>query len=191
MKKIQTVFKKIYFESQISAFFDYSLLQCLSTKYNNFLQKFFGHKTATFCIPFMEIWQPKLQYSPFFTFQILLDQRSSLQCRIHRGVVTHGPIGPSKMLPFMKHRKKSTPCGSFKVQLFWEGHKNLQDLPHSFDIYSVNVKSLRHLLNKHQNHKADCANFCGLPRKAELYNWPLNSIYIPTSLPDNVLIPEL
>ena len=26
-----------------------------------------------------------------------------------------------------------------------------------------------HLLSKRQNHKADCANFCGLLRKAELY----------------------
>ena len=23
----------------------------------------------------------------------------------------------------------------FKVQLFWEGHKNMQNLPHGFDVY--------------------------------------------------------
>ena len=30
-----------------------------------------------------------------------------------------------------------------KVQLFWEGHKNLRNLPHGFDIYLVNVKTMR------------------------------------------------
>ena len=30
-----------------------------------------------------------------------------------------------------------------KVQLFWEGHKNLRNLPHGFDIYLVNVKTTR------------------------------------------------
>ena len=40
-----------------------------------------------------------------------------------------------------------------KVQLFWEGHKNVRNRPYGFEIYLVN----------------DCANFCGLLRKAELY----------------------
>ena len=31
----------------------------------------------------------------------------------------------------------------YKVQLFWEGHKNLRNRPHSFDIYLVNVKTMR------------------------------------------------
>ena len=30
-----------------------------------------------------------------------------------------------------------------KVQLFWEGHKNLRNLPHGFDIYLVNIKTMR------------------------------------------------
>ena len=30
-----------------------------------------------------------------------------------------------------------------KVQLFWEGHRNLRNLPHSFDICLVNVKTMR------------------------------------------------
>ena len=30
-----------------------------------------------------------------------------------------------------------------KVQLFWEGHKNLHNLPHGFEIYLVNVKTMR------------------------------------------------
>ena len=30
-----------------------------------------------------------------------------------------------------------------EVQLFWEGHKNLRNCPHVFDIYSVNVKTIR------------------------------------------------
>ena len=29
------------------------------------------------------------------------------------------------------------------VQLFWEGHKNLRDLPHGLDIYLVNVQTMR------------------------------------------------
>ena len=47
-----------------------------------------------------------------------------------------------------------------KVQLFWEGHKNL--------------------LSKCQNHKEDGANFCGFLRKAELYRQQnLNSSHLP------------
>ena len=30
-----------------------------------------------------------------------------------------------------------------KVQFFWEGHKNLRNLPHGFDIYLVNIKTMR------------------------------------------------
>ena len=45
----------------------------------------------------------------------------------------------------------------FKVQLFWEGHKNVRNRPYGFEI---------------QNHEDDCANFCGLLRKAELYRAP-------------------
>ena len=33
-----------------------------------------------------------------------------------------------------------------KVQLFWEGHKNLRNLPHGFDIYLVNVKTIRQIV---------------------------------------------
>ena len=29
------------------------------------------------------------------------------------------------------------------VQLFWEGHKNLHNLPHGFDVYWANVKTMR------------------------------------------------
>ena len=38
-----------------------------------------------------------------------------------------------------------------KVQLFWEGHTNLLNLPHGFDVC----------------HEEDYANLCGLLRKAE------------------------
>ena len=31
----------------------------------------------------------------------------------------------------------------FKVQLFWEGHKNVRNRPYSFEIYLVNVKTIR------------------------------------------------
>ena len=47
----------------------------------------------------------------------------------------------------------------FKVQLFLEGHKNLHNHPHGFDIY---------INSKHKSHEEDCVNFCGLLRKAEL-----------------------
>ena len=40
-------------------------------------------------------------------------------------------------------KNKSTKNISVKVQLFWEGHKNLRNFPHDFDIYLVNVKTMR------------------------------------------------
>ena len=33
----------------------------------------------------------------------------------------------------------------------------------------MNLRNLSYLLSERQNHKADCANFCGLLRKAEIY----------------------
>ena len=30
-----------------------------------------------------------------------------------------------------------------KVQLFWEGYKNLHNLPRDFEVYLVNVKTMR------------------------------------------------
>ena len=33
-----------------------------------------------------------------------------------------------------------------KVQLFWEGHKKLCNLPYGFDIYLVNVKIIRQIV---------------------------------------------
>ena len=35
---------------------------------------------------------------------------------------------------------------SIKVQLFWEGHKNLRTLPHGFDICLVNIKTMRKIV---------------------------------------------
>ena len=46
---------------------------------------------------------------------------------------------------------------SNKVQLFWEGHKNLRNLPHGLDIYSD---------SKRPNNEEDCANICDPLRKA-------------------------
>ena len=46
-----------------------------------------------------------------------------------------------------------------KIQLLWEGHKNLLNLPQGFDVYQV---------SKCQNHEEDSPDFCGLLRKAEL-----------------------
>ena len=31
----------------------------------------------------------------------------------------------------------------YKVQLFWEGHKNVLNRPYGFEIYLVNVKTMR------------------------------------------------
>ena len=47
--------------------------------------------------------------------------------------------------------------GTNKVQLFWEGHKNLLLPPYGFDIYFVSIKTIL---------KEDDAYFCGLLRKA-------------------------
>ena len=33
-----------------------------------------------------------------------------------------------------------------KVQLFWEGHKNLHNLPFGFEIYLENVKTMRKIV---------------------------------------------
>ena len=46
----------------------------------------------------------------------------------------------------MTNRRKSSDVlygRPFKVQLFWKGHKNLHHFPHGFDIYIVNVKTIR------------------------------------------------
>ena len=32
---------------------------------------------------------------------------------------------------------------SLKVQLFWEGHKNVRNCPYGFEIYLANVKTVR------------------------------------------------
>ena len=34
---------------------------------------------------------------------------------------------------------------AIKVQLFWEGHQNLRNRPDGFDIYLVNVKTMRQI----------------------------------------------
>ena len=40
------------------------------------------------------------------------------------------------------HSEKWTQ-GFDKVQLFWEGHKNVRNRPYDFEIYLVNVKTIR------------------------------------------------
>ena len=40
---------------------------------------------------------------------------------------------------------RSKILNTFKVQLFWEGHKNLRHPPYRFDIYLVNVKTIRRM----------------------------------------------
>ena len=58
---------------------------------------------------------------------------------------------------------------TIKVQLFWEGHRNFRNCPHGY---------LWRLTSKFQNHKDDCAHFCGLPGKAELYKIKRNFRYL-------------
>ena len=36
-----------------------------------------------------------------------------------------------------------SPIYIYKVQLCWEGHKNSRNIPHGFDIYLLNVKTMR------------------------------------------------
>ena len=43
----------------------------------------------------------------------------------------------------MRHTFRFSKQDSGKVQLLWEGHKNLCNLPHGFDIYLLNVKTMR------------------------------------------------
>ena len=45
-----------------------------------------------------------------------------------------------------------------KVQLFWKSLKHLGNLLHGVDTYKTNLEE-------------DCATFCGLSRKAELYQF--------------------
>ena len=77
------------------ALVDYSVLQCLSTKYNNFLRKFFGQKYSYF------VSLPWKFDNPFSVFHISNTARSTVIIAMHnshfnRGVVTRGPIGPQK-----------------------------------------------------------------------------------------------
>ena len=50
-----------------------------------------------------------------------------------------------KTLSFVNFTHSLEHCSYFffKVQLFWEGHKNFHNLPHGFDIDLVNVKTIR------------------------------------------------
>ena len=47
------------------------------------------------------------------------------------------------------------------LQTFWETHKNWKNLPHALDVYFKVIKCSKH--------EEDCANFCVLFRKSELY----------------------
>ena len=44
---------------------------------------------------------------------------------------------------FWKKQRTSNFIFIFKVQLFWEGHKNVRNRPHGFDVYKVNFKTIR------------------------------------------------
>ena len=51
---------------------------------------------------------------------------------------------------------------NFKVQTFWEVHKNLRTLPHALYIYLVNVQTMRKIFFK----------FCVLLKMSEVYQLP-------------------
>ena len=40
-------------------------------------------------------------------------------------------------------KKGFWPDVKVKIQLFWEGHKNVLNRPYGFEIYLVNVKTMR------------------------------------------------
>ena len=48
--------------------------------------------------------------------------------------------------------------GHFKVQTFWEAHKNLRNLPHALYIYLVNVQILSKIFSNFECF-SECANF--------------------------------
>ena len=53
-------------------------------------------------------------------------------------------IGCSRVLDIIASRQVSH-GRVYKVQLFWEVHKNLRHPPYGFDIYLVNVKTIRRM----------------------------------------------
>ena len=92
---------------------------------------------------------------------------------------------PRKVRTFWEAHKIKKKSSSYfvhllgKVQLFWEGHKNLRTLPHGFDIFLVNVKTMRKIVQtfvafseklnfKRPKHEEDFFKFCVLLRKSEL-----------------------
>ena len=58
--------------------------------------------------------------------------------------VIDGPHGSccENTLHFVLCNVGWTSVDIIKVRLFWEGYKNLRNLPHGFDIYLVNVKKI-------------------------------------------------
>ena len=48
-----------------------------------------------------------------------------------------------------------------KVQLFWEGHKNLRNIPHGLDIYLVNVRKIAQI-------------FVAFSEKLNFNSWEIN-----------------
>ena len=83
------------------------------------------------------------QIAIFSVFHISNTARSTVIIAMHiltGASVTYGPIGPPKFCLFMKHREKSTTCGSFKVHIFWEGHKIFQDVHLMFDCHFIGQK---------------------------------------------------
>ena len=59
--------------------------------------------------------------------------------------VIDGPHGSccENTLHFVLCNVGWTSVDIIKVRFFWEGYKNLRNLPHGFDIYLVNVKTVR------------------------------------------------
>ena len=63
---------------------------------------------------------------------------------------------------------------SIKVQLFWEGHKNVRNRSYGFEIYLVNVKTMRTIAH----------NFVAFSEKLN-FNYFLRRFFTPTNKLNN------
>ena len=68
-----------------------------------------------------------------------------------------------------------------KVQIFWEGHENLHNLPNSFEIYLVNIKTMKKIVQIFVTF-SEKLNFTRLPcLEAQAFSdflWKVNLMFI-------------
>ena len=78
-------------------------------------------------------------------------------------------------------------CSSNKVQLFWEGHKNLRNHPQGFDICFVNVKKMRKLAQTFVvfSEKVNFNKICKILNGCKTYPIAIQRIYFFSYLAKN------